>query len=312
MRIVFAGTPEIAVPSLTAVAAAHTVVAVLTNPDKVAGRGKTPAAPPVKEEALRLNLRVLQPEKLDAAFREEINSLTPELLVVFAYGRIFGPRFLACFPRGGINLHPSLLPRHRGPSPLSAAILAGDAQTGLSVQSLALRMDAGDIILQESFPLAGNETTGSLSQIAAEKGAALLVKALGLIAEGKENRVPQDEAAASYCGLVDRGQAKIDWNADAGRIERMVRAFDPWPGAWTLFGESSLRIMAAEALPPSAKPEIPGTVLGVDTQRGILVQTGEGLLALKRLQLQAKKAMDFVSFMNGVRGFTGSVLGEYG
>ena len=312
MRILFAGTPEIAVPSLAAAAAEHTVVAVLTNPDKAAGRGKIPAPPPVKEAALRLGLPVMQPEKLDAAFREETASRAPELLVAFAYGRIFGPRFLACFPRGGINIHPSLLPRHRGPSPLSAAILAGDSQTGITVQSLAPRMDAGDIILRESFSLDGKETTGSLTEIAAEKGAALLVQALGLIAAGRESRVPQDDGAASYCGLVDRDQAKIDWNSSACRIERMVCAFDPWPGAWTRFGESSLRIVAAEILPSGGGAETPGTVLGVDTQRGILVQTGEGILAVSRLQLQAKKTLDFVSFMNGVRGFAGTVLGESG
>jgi methionyl-tRNA formyltransferase len=313
VKILFAGTPAIAVSSLRACAASHTVVGVLTNPDRASGRGCSASFPPVKEAALDLGLRVLQPEKLDAGFRGTVLALAPELLVAFAYGRIFGPRFLECFPRGGVNVHPSLLPRYRGPSPIHAAILGADGRTGITIQSLAAEVDTGDIILQESFPLTGKETTGSLTETAAEKGADLLAKALALIAEGKDRRVPQDAAAASYCGLITREDAKIDWKAAAAHIERMTRAFDPWPGAWTNFRGAALRILAAEALAqPSGEKAFPapGTVAGVDTQRGILVQTGDGLLAVRRLQLQAKKAMDFASFMNGVRGFTGSVLGD--
>jgi methionyl-tRNA formyltransferase len=313
VKILFAGTPEIAVPSLRACAASHTVAGVLTNPDRAAGRGRSVSFPPVKEAALDLGLRVLQPEKPGAAFRETVLALAPEILVVFAYGRIFGPRFLECFPRGGVNVHPSLLPRYRGPSPIPAAILGGDSRTGITIQSLAPQMDAGDIILQESFPLTGKETTGSLTAAAAEKGAELLAKALNLIAEGKASRVPQDAAAASYCGLLTRQEAKIDWKAGAAHIERMIRAFDPWPGAWTDFKGAALRILAAEALARPAGEETlsaPGTVTGVDTHRGILIQTGSGLLAVRGLQLQAKMAMDFASFMNGVRGCMGSVLGD--
>jgi methionyl-tRNA formyltransferase len=374
VRILFAGTPEIAVPSLRAAAASHTVVGVLTNPDRAAGRGRDLHVSPVKAAARELGLPVLQPHKLDAAFRGFVRELEPELLVAFAYGRIFGPLFLECFPRGGINVHPSLLPRYRGPSPINAAILNGDARTGISIQSLALEMDAGDIILQESFPLTGKETAGSLTQAAAEKGAVLLARALDLIAEGKDRRVPQDGGQASYCKLLDRQEAKIDWKNSAVHIGRMIRAFNPWPGAWTVFKGQSLRILAAgemaeeradfnrcdaganDAFPantsPPAGPEsvrgfvetdsarpgdccgetqtasrarlrplaadaddrenepLPGKVLGVDTRRGILIQTGNGLLGVLELQLQSKKAMDFASFMNGVRGFAGSILGD--
>ena len=309
MRILFAGTPAIAVPSLRLAAAEHTVVGVLTNPDRAAGRGKGLSSSAVKDAALGLGLRVLQPEKLDAAFRETVRGLQPELLVAVAYGRIFGPQFLGCFPRGGINLHPSLLPLYRGPSPLSAAILHGEAQTGVTIQVIAPQMDAGDILAQETIALTGRETADSLGEIAAEKGACLLVKTLALIAEGRESRVPQDPAAVSYCGLLTRETGKIDWTASAAHIERMIRAFDPWPGAWTVYKGAVLRILAAEPL-PSGGTEAPGKVLGVDTQRGILVQTGDGVLAVRRLQLEAKKALDFASFLNGVRGFTGSVLGD--
>jgi methionyl-tRNA formyltransferase len=310
MKILFAGTPAIAVPPLRAAAASHTVVGVLTNPDRAAGRGRQLSVSPVKAAALELGLGVLQPEKPDAACRNAILALQPEVLVSVAYGRIFGPKFLGCFPKGGINLHPSLLPRWRGPCPINAAILHGDSETGVTIQSLALDMDAGDIILQESFPLAGKETAAALAETAAEKGAALLVRALNLIAAGKDSRIPQDPSKVSYCGLLDREQGKIDWNNTAVHIGRMIRAFDPWPGVWTSFNGASLRILAADALPGAQRPSVPGTVTGVDTQRGILIQTGNGFLAVRELQLQSKKAMNFVSFLNGVRGFTGSVLGD--
>jgi methionyl-tRNA formyltransferase len=257
-----------------------------------------------------LGLPVLQPEKLDAAFREAVLALQPEILVSVAYGRIFGPKFLGCFPKGGVNLHPSLLPRWRGPCPINAAILNGDSQTGITIQSLALDMDAGDIILQEGFPLTGKETAAALTETAAEKGAPLLARALDLIAAGKDSRAPQDPSKVSYCKILDREQGRIDWKKSAVHIERMIRAFDPWPGAWTVFQKSALRILAADAVPERDRPSAPGAVLGVDTERGILIQTGDGLLAVRELQLQSKKAMNFASFMNGVRAFTGSVLGD--
>lgn len=318
MKILFAGTPAIAVPSLRACAASHTVAGVLTNPDRSAGRGRGRSPSPVKEVALELGLPLLQPEKLDAACRAAVRKLEPDLLVSFAYGRIFGPLFLECFPRGGVNVHPSLLPRYRGPAPISTAILNGDSETGITIQSLALGMDAGDIILQESFPLTGKETTESLTRVLAEKGTALLARALDLIAAGKESRVPQDSSEAIYCGLLDKRQGKINWRNSAVHIERMIRAFDPWPGAWTSFQGLDLRILTADALPDESadlSPEAaagrePGKVLGVDKQRGILIQTGDGLLAVRDLQLASRKAMNFSSFMNGIRGFAGSVLGD--
>jgi methionyl-tRNA formyltransferase len=272
--------------------------------------------PPVKAAAAELGLPVFQPEKLDAAFRASVRELSPDILVVAAYGKIFGPRFLACFPRGGINLHPSLLPRYRGPCPINAAILGGDPETGITIQSIALEMDAGDIIAQEKIPLTGKETAPALTETAAKKGAEVLARVLDQIAAGTAVYTRQDASLATCCGLLSREQGKINWNDGAVHIERMIRAFDPWPGAWTLFRGEPLRILAAEPLPePQAldaggpRPG-PGEVLGVDTNRGILIQTQNGLLAVRELQLQSKKAMNFASFINGVRGFTGSVLGD--
>jgi methionyl-tRNA formyltransferase len=311
LRVLFAGTPDIALPSLRETAARHTIVGVLTNPDRETGRGQKTAFSPVKTLALELGLPVLQPEKLDASFRDTVTALRPDILAVVAYGKIFGPRFLAAFPRGGINLHPSLLPKYRGPAPINAAILNGDAETGITIQRIALEVDSGDIIIQERVPLAGRETAGSLSALSAVRGATLFAEALDLIARGAAVYTPQDGGKASYCALITKEEGKIDWRRRAVEIERMVRAYNPWPSAWTLFRGENLRILAAEALPDTGYAGImPGKAAGVDKGRGILVKTGEGILAVRELQLQSKKAMDFTSFLHGVRDFFGCVLGE--
>lgn len=312
LRILFAGTPEIAVPSLEQAACRHDVVGVLTNPDREAGRGRKTVPSPVKVRAVELGLSVFQPEKLDAPFREDVAARRPDILVVVAYGRIFGPKFLACFPLGGINLHPSLLPKYRGPSPINAAILNGDGETGITVQRLSLKMDAGDIVLQERIPLTGRETAAALAALAADRGSMLLAEALDRIGGGSAVFTPQREEEATYCTLLTKEQGRIDFREGAEKITRMIRAFDPWPGAWTVFRGEALRILAAEAAegPSGGEGAVPGTVLGVDKGRGILVQTGEGVLVVTELQLQSKKAMNFASFMNGVRDFLGCVLGE--
>ena len=312
LRILFAGTPEIAVPSLETLHRKHLVLGVLTNPDREAGRGRAVSVSPVKVKALDLGLPLFQPEKLDAAFRETVSSLAPDLLVVVAYGKIFGPKFLALFPKGGVNLHPSLLPKYRGPSPINAALLAGDAETGITVQKLALEMDAGDIVLQEKVPLSGAETAATLSAFAAARGAELLAQALAAIETGSVVFRPQDATGATYCGLLSKESGRIDWTRTAAEIERQVRALEPSPGAWTTFRGVSLRLLktATFASADDGGEGSPGKVLGVDKTRGILVQTGKGLLAVTELQLQSKKAMDYRSFANGVRDFVGALLGE--
>lgn len=317
MRVLFAGTPEIAVPSLDAVASRHEVAGVLTAPDREAGRGRKPEPPPVKLKAEALGLTVLQPERLDAAAREEVSRLHPEILVVVAYGRIFGPKFLSLFPTGGINLHPSLLPRWRGPSPIPAAILAGDGTTGITVQRLAERMDAGDILVQVQVPLSGTETTASLTRYAADRGAELVLEALSGLEHGTLAGVPQNEADASYCRLITKADGVVRWEESAAAIERMIRAYDPWPRARTVWNGVGLSLLSGGVYTGGTVPRerdrpgspVPGEVLGIDTREGILVQTGDGILAVRELQLQAKKALEWRAFLNGVRDFIGTVLG---
>lgn len=323
MRILFAGSPAIAVPTLLRLAAAHEVVGVLTNPDAEKGRGKRlePTEVAVAAEGLSSErvarglspLPVLKPERLLGEAREMVSALQADLLVVVAYGRIFGPKFLALFPEGGINLHPSLLPKYRGCAPIPAAILNRDLETAVCVQRLALEMDSGDILGMERIPLSGEETTESLSLIAAERGASLVASVVASIAAGTASASPQDHSAATYCGMLRKEDGRLDWTRSALDLDARIRAFSPWPGAFTAHGAQKLNILEARpyagSLFPSVSGAAAGTVLGIDKSSGILVQTGDGLLSLRRLQHETKKPLDWRSFLNGARDFIGARLG---
>lgn len=317
MKILFAGTPEIAVPSLRTMVEEFEVVGVLTAPDKVSGRGRKLTPSPVKAAAAELGLNIIQPERLGADARGMAADLGADLLVVFAYGRIFGPKFLSLFPLGGINMHPSALPKYRGPSPIPAVLLAGDAETALSVQRVSLEMDAGDIIRQTPLPLDGTETGASLSKAVADAAACELVLAIKDIAEGRVVDVPQDHSAAVYCKLVAKEDGIVDWNNPAVQIERMIRAYTPWPRTRTTFDGAPLFLLEAFVADLSGETRTietdgaaspPGTVLGVDKSRGILIQTGEGILVVTRLQAAGRKPLDFRSFLNGVALDAGTIL----
>jgi methionyl-tRNA formyltransferase len=327
VRILFAGSPAIAVPSLEALSAIEakepagegvTLAGILTNADSPKGRHGKPEPTDVSAAASRLGIPQLKPEKLDAAAREAVAALKPDLLISFAYGKIFGPKFLSLFPLGGINIHPSLLPRYRGAAPIPAAILNREKETGVSIQKLALEMDAGDILAQEKFPLSGNETTASLSEKAAQRSAALLASFIseasskGILLPGKLQGRSQ-EGEPSYCSLIRKEDGRIDWTLNALEIDARVRAFTPWPLCFTAQGTQILYILEGRPFEnPDAQAQTgaaPGTVLGIDRGKGILVQTGDGVYAVSRLQWQAKKALDWKSFMNGARNFAGTLLG---
>jgi methionyl-tRNA formyltransferase len=247
-----------------------------------------------------------------------VAALGPELLVSFAYGKIFGPKFLALFPRGGVNVHPSLLPRYRGPAPIPSAILARDSETAICVQRIALEMDTGDILEKLVIPLSGTETTEDLSEVAAIMGADLLSQALEELAAGREKATPQ-AGEPSYCSMLRKEDGLIDWSASLLDIDAKIRAFYPWPGAYTYLRGMRLNVLEAFPYPHvtfAAGPNsldfedaAPGTLLGLDKSRGIMVQTSDGLIALRRLQLQQKKALPYREFANGMRDLAGSVLG---
>ncbi|MDR3172681.1 MAG: methionyl-tRNA formyltransferase [Treponema sp.] len=334
MRIIFAGSPAIAIPALEALAdlalegpglppsassaGGFELAGILSNPDSPRGRHGKPEPTELAAAAAALGPRfgeaglrppvIMKPERLGGEARGEIEALGPDILVSFAYGKIFGPKFLALFPLGGINIHPSLLPAYRGPTPIPQAILNRDRETGISIQRLALEMDSGDILIQEAFPLGDTETTASLSEEMARRAAILIPRALRGIASGTLEGRPQDNEKASYCRLLSRGDGRINWGRGAFDIEAQIRAYSPWPLSWTLDGDQCLYILRASA-GPGGKEAAPGTVLGIDREQGILVQTGEGTLAVSVLQYGAKKALDWKAFLNGARGFIGRRLG---
>jgi len=260
---------------------------------------------------------ILAFERLGAEARESVLALSPDILVSFAYGKIFGPKFLALFPLGGVNVHPSLLPKYRGSTPIPAAILNRDKETGVSVQRLALGMDEGDILGVDRIRLSGFENAEDLSEMAALVGADLLSRVLEDIAVGKEHAEPQ-VGEVSYCSLIEKEDGRIDWFASVLEIDARIRAFYPKPGAFTFLKGQRLSVLDAFPYPgvtfaaPSGldfEEAVPGTILGLDRSRGLMVQVKGGLLALRRLQLQHKKALRYREFANGIRDIAGLVLG---
>jgi len=315
LRILFAGSPGIAVPSLEAAIApgggGFEFAGLLTNPDSPRGRSGRPEPTECAAALRRLSpsAPILAPEKLDEAARGAVEALRPDLLVSFAYGKIFGPKFLALFPLGGINIHPSLLPKYRGPTPIPAAIINRERETGITVQKLAEEMDSGDILAQEAVPLDGRETTASLGETMAHRAAELLPAVLAGIAAGTLRATPQDHGAATYCSLIAKEDGVIEWRRSAAEIEARIRAFTPWPLSWAMHRETELFILRAEALENTCNSGAPGQVLGKDRDKGILVQTGNGILAASELQYRARKALDWKAFLNGTRDFIGTRLG---
>jgi methionyl-tRNA formyltransferase len=321
MRVLFAGSPGIAVPSLKALvsmdeAGELELAGVLTNPDSPRGRRGQREPTDVSAAALSAGREAgglppivqLKPEKLTPEVREAVAALQADLLLVFAYGRIFGPKFLDLFPLGGINIHPSLLPKYRGAAPIPAAILARDRETGITIQRIAPRMDTGDILVQERFPLDGRETAASLGDLAAEKSAGLLPPLLRAIERGEARAAPQ-QGEASYCSLITKEDGLVDWNLEVAEIDARIRAYTPWPLAHTRRGDQVLYLLEGTALEGERSAEAPGTVLSADKARGILIQTGEGILAVTRLQFETKKALFWKDFLNGAKDFIGARLG---
>ena len=314
MVIVFAGTPEFAVPSLEMLAGGpHRIATVYTRPDRPAGRGRRTAPSPVKSAALDLGLPVEQPESLrDRAAHKRLAAYRPDLVVTAAYGLILPPDVLAVPPAGCINVHASLLPRWRGAAPVQHALLAGDAETGVTIMQMDTGVDTGGILLARTCPVRPDDTAGSLTERLARLGAEALAEAMTGLAAGRIAPRAQDESAATLAPRIRKADALLDWSCDARDLERRVRAFDPWPTAFTLAGEEPLRILGAETLAdatPHRPAPAPGTVLRAGAA-GIEVQAGSGRLRILRLQRPGRQPMDAREFLNGRRLEPGQRLGE--
>ena len=310
LRVVFMGTPAFAIPALDALSdAGCEIVGVYTQPDRRAGRGRRLTASPVKQAATERGLPVFQPASLrrDADAREHIASLLPDIIVVVAYGLFLPAETLAVPPLGALNIHPSLLPKHRGPSPVASAILQGEAASGVTLMLLDEGMDSGPIIAQRETPIGADETAETLTSRLFEMGARLLVDTLRQWRADEIAATPQVEADATITSLLSRQDGAIDWTRSADYIARQVRAFHPWPGTFTHWNGRQLKIHRATAVDTDASGA-PGTV--VELPQGIGAATGEGALLLRRVQIEGRKAQDIDDFARGYRDFVGSMLGS--
>jgi len=301
LRIVFAGTPEFAVPSLIAAASRNEVVAVYTQPDRPAGRGRALTPSPVKLEALKRGLPVLQPETLKAEVsRDALRALQPDVMVVVAYGLLL-PQAILDIPRYGCwNVHASLLPRWRGAAPIQRAIEAGDTQTGACLMQMEKGLDTGPVLLAQRMDIAPDETAGQLHDRLAQLGAQTLADGLGLLRAGMRP-VPQPQAAegATYARKLEKSEARLDWSQPADVLARKVRAFDPWPIAEGDVAGEIVRIHRAVAL-DGAHTAAPGTVLNAGRD-GIDIACGSGALRLRVLQRAGGKAITAADYLNARR-----------
>ena len=335
LRVLFGGSPDCAARALelilkdSAMSSSvpdeeYKVVGVLTNPPAPQGRSKECVPTAVERyahiwsHARAQNVTVFTPTKIRQEERDAIAQTRPDIFVCFAYGHILGPKFFSLFKYGGINLHPSLLPKYRGASPATCAILNCDEETGFSIQKMALGVDEGELLFQRKVRLVGTETTEQLLKEAALLGGAHITQILRDIS--RTGSLPPSfaqEGQPSFCGTIKKEDGRIDWKDSAKRIDAKIRAYTPWPGCFTTLEGRQLRILKAASASKVALQDpsvvkntaaVPGTVLEFNKQRGILVQTGDGVLIVSELQWQTKKVLDFRSFMNGSHGFIGAVL----
>ena len=305
MRIIFAGTPDFAVPSLSMLLASkHEVCAVYTQPDRPAGRGRKLQPSPIKELALSAGIPVFQPTSLKPeADLQQLADLKPELMVVVAYGMIL-PQAALDIPRlGCINVHGSLLPRWRGAAPIQRALMAGDEKTGVTIMRIIHKLDAGDMLHKEEYAITEKDTSGDLYDRLAALGAVGLEKVLAQLDSGTVRGEKQDEDLVTYAEKLTKGEAELDWDQSAEQLARKVKGLNPWPVAQTLFEDKTLRIWQAEAITSDFKAD-PGTVSC--TNKTLDVATGNGLLRLLEVQLPGGKRLPIQAFLsshhvNGVK-----------
>ena len=299
LKIIFAGTPDFAASALAAlIDSEHDIVAVYTQPDRPAGRGRKLHASPVKELAIKHNIPVLQPENFkQAEDQEKLRSFNADVMVVAAYGLIL-PQVILDIPRlGCLNIHASLLPRWRGAAPIQRAIAAGDKESGITIMQMNAGLDTGDILQITSCAITDKDSGGDLHDRLAEIGATSILETLKILESDQLKATVQDDALATYAHKLDKKEAIIDWQKSAADIERLIRAFNPWPVAFTYLNDKTLRIWQAQVLPENSGLKT-GTVISCD-KNGIDISCGEGVLRILKLQPSGSKAMDVAAFMNG-------------
>lgn len=309
MRVIFMGTPAFAVPSLQRVLKdAHQVAAVITRPDRPAGRGQALAPSPVKLAATRAGLSILQPASLkDPEVHAGLATLTPDAILVVAFGQILPPSLLALPRHGCFNVHASLLPRYRGAAPIAWALIRGEWVTGVSIIQMTERVDAGPILLQRTEPIRDEDTAGTLGERLAHLGAEALAQALLALGRGEARLLPQDEVLATYAPKLTAADQQLNWTDAAVALRNRIRGLTPVPGAVTILAGEALRVLAAAAEGEEAGTP-PGTLLTVD-RRGPLVATGRGRLRLLTVQPEGKRPMDGAAFARGRHLMPGARFG---
>ncbi len=314
LRVVFMGTPEFAVPSLEhLILNQYQVVAVCTQPDKPAGRGRSLGSPPLKKAALTWKLPVVQPASLKRPeVVAQLADFHPDVIVVAAFGQILPQSVLDIPSYGCINIHPSLLPRFRGVSPVAAAILAGDEFTGVSIMLMDSGLDTGPILARTQISISAQDTTGSLTAKLSLIAAQLLLDVLPCWLRGELTPQPQNEAEATYSGVLSKEEGEIDWHLPTIDIWRRVRAFHPWPGCYTRWRGKQLKIIEAVPLPGERTLEVGQavalTLATEGSEAAFGVHTGDGILGVCQVQLEGKRAMSAAEFLRGQRQFIGAVL----
>ena len=314
MRILYMGTPDIAVPTLECIVnAGHEVIGVVTQPDKPKGRGGAVQFPPVKEKALELGIPVYQPRRVrEEDFLQVVRELAPDAAVVFAFGQILPQAFLDIPRYGCINIHASLLPMYRGAAPIQWVIIDGQKETGVTIMQMDAGLDTGDMLKKLVVPIAEDETGGSLHDKLMVAGGPLLLETLQEIEAGTVVAEPQT-GETCYAAMLDKALGNVDWTISADRIERLIRGLNPWPSAYTRWNGKTMKLWKANVLPgqmeaSSKETYAPGTVVSLDG--GICVQTGDGILQITELQLEGKKRMDAAAFLRGAHVAVGDVLAQ--
>lgn len=308
LRIVFMGTPDFAVPSLTVLLEGpEEVVAVVCQPDRERGRGKVLSEPPVKALALKHGLPVLQPASVrKEPFLSQLAELRPDLLVVVAYGRIL-PRTVLDLPRlGAINVHGSLLPRYRGAAPIQWAVINGESETGITIMQMDEGMDTGDILLTEKVAIGPQETAGELFIRLSELGGRALAAALSGLKQGRLTPRPQDHSLASSAPMLAKEMGHLDWDQPAGRLHALIRGLDPWPSAYGFIEGVRYRFFAPQIIPHSGN-EQPGTIVRADRQ-GLVVASGDDRLLITEIQAEGRKRMKVADCLHGLRINPGAMI----
>ncbi len=306
MKLVYLGTPDISVPLLEALAQEFNITAVITRPDKPKGRSGKPVPSPISLSADKLGLKLIKPDKIDQSIIDMLKIDNPDLFVTFSYGSILKQEFINFTEYGGINIHPSLLPKYRGPSPIQAALFNGDKSSGISIQRIALKVDSGDILFQKEFEISDNDDYNTLERKISLESIRPVIDILTDINRYLSNAKIQDHNKATYCKIIKKEDALINWHSTTETINNMIRAFCNGPVPFSFVNNQKISFYKSlnyDNISQSYKlsSAVPGTVVEADHKEGILIKTGSGLLKILELQKEGKSKLDFKNFLNGYK-----------